>query len=96
MGNVDTVRKVVKGTKAVRGPDSGPGSLMWTTFIGYVLYQSFRIYQYAQLHTKLQQMSSLKQLQQEQKQIIMFRGFLFRLSSENVFGEMVMNHFFQA
>ena len=29
MGNVDTVQKVVKNRKGVRGPDSGPGSPMW-------------------------------------------------------------------
>ena len=47
MGNVDTVRKVVKNVKALHGPDSGPGSLMWYTIFDYIFYNSFRIFQYA-------------------------------------------------
>ena len=38
MGNIDTVRKIVKKRKAVRGPDSGPGSLMISNIIDYALY----------------------------------------------------------
>ena len=36
MGNVDTVRKVVKKTKTTRGPNSGPGSLMWYIIFDYI------------------------------------------------------------
>ena len=45
MGNVDTVQKVVNKTKAIRGPNSGPGSLMWYTVFDYIFYNAFRIYQ---------------------------------------------------
>ena len=38
MGNIDTIRKVVKEQKAKRGPNSGPGSLAWIHLFDYVFY----------------------------------------------------------
>ncbi len=32
MGNMDTVRKVLKKRKVVCGPDSGPVSIMWSLY----------------------------------------------------------------
>ena len=67
MGNVDTVRQVVKNIKAVRGPDSGPGSLMWYTIFDYIFFNSFRIFQYAQLEKKLDRINTFKELQYQRK-----------------------------
>ena len=38
MGNVDTVRNMVKKKNAIRGPNSGPGYLMWYTVFDYIFY----------------------------------------------------------
>ena len=46
MGNVDIVRKVLKKRNAVRGSNSGPGSLIWFELIGYTFYDAFRLYQH--------------------------------------------------
>ena len=62
MGNVDIVRKVLKKRMAVRGPDSGPGSLMWFVMFGYTLYNAFRLYQHGQLESQLDSFQSFKQL----------------------------------
>ena len=93
MGNVDTVRKVVKKTKAIRGPNSGPGSLMWYTVFDYIFYNAFRIYQYARLESKMGEITTVKQLHRE-KQKVTFRSFLFKLSDPDCFGEMVMQKYF--
>jgi hypothetical protein len=53
MGNVDTIRKVLQKDMAVRGPNSGPGSLMWYGLFDYVLYLTFKIFQYKQLEARL-------------------------------------------
>ena len=86
MGNVDTVRKVAKKTKAIRGHNSGPGSLMWYTVFDYIFYNAFRIYQYTRLESKMGEITTVKQLHRE-KQKVTFRSFLFKLSDPDCFGK---------
>ena len=69
IGNVDTVRKIVKRIKAVRGPDSGPGSLMWYNLLDYTFPNGFRVYQYTQLESKLDSFTSFKELQKARQKI---------------------------
>merc|ERR1712157_526820 len=49
MGFVDLPRKVIKSKRAIRGPDSKPGSLMWLNMFGYILFQAWRKYQDSRL-----------------------------------------------
>ena len=79
MCNVDTLRKVIKRAKAVRGPDSGPGSLLWFTLLDYILYQSFRLYQHGHMEGKLETFKSFKQFQKERQRNKSYRSFLFCL-----------------
>jgi len=60
MGNVDTVRKVVKNRKAVRGPDSEPGSLMQFNMFDYTFNNGSRAYQHAMIEKKLDQITTFK------------------------------------
>ena len=69
MGNVDIVRKVLKKRKAVRGPNSGPGSLIWFELVGYTFYDAFRLYQHGQLEQSMQKFSSFKQFQKARQKI---------------------------
>lgn len=41
MGNIDTFCNVLSRAMAKRGPNSGPGSLMWDCLLDYALYQGF-------------------------------------------------------
>ncbi len=93
MGNVDTIRNVLSRAMAVRGPNSGPGSLMWYLLLDYILYQGFRVYQYALLEKKMDHFITFKQLQKA-KQAITFRSYLYHMSSSNSFGEMVLQEYF--
>ena len=79
MGNVDTLRHVIRGARAKRGPDSGPGSLLWFVLIDYVLYQAFRHYQHAQIEGKLDNFYSFKQLHNDRKKIVSYRAYLTKL-----------------
>ena len=47
MGNVDTVRNMLKKCLAIRGNDSGPGSLTWSDLTDYIAFQANCIYQYS-------------------------------------------------
>jgi hypothetical protein len=78
MGHVDVLRKVVRGTKTRRGPDSGPASLMWYTFLDYVLYNGFRLFQYVCMEDQLDGITSYSQMQSLRKSIT-FRNFLYKL-----------------
>ena len=79
MGNVDTLRHVIRGARAKRGPDSGPGSLLWFVLIDYVLYQAFCHYQHAQIEGKLDNFYSFKQLHNDRKKIVSYRAYLTKL-----------------
>jgi hypothetical protein len=63
MGGIDTVRKIAYGTKARRGPNSKPGTLLWTSLIDYCLYNTFRVYQYILLESKLDHFTSHQKFQ---------------------------------
>ena len=78
MGNVDIMRKVLEKRKAVRGPDSSPGSLMWFSLLGYTIYNAFRLYQHAQLERKLTDYKTFKQFQKA-RQLMTYTSFLFKL-----------------
>ena len=78
MGNVDIMRKVLEKRKAVRGPDSSPGSLMWFSLLGYTIYNAFRLYQHAQLERKLKEYKTFKQFQKA-RQLMTYTSFLFKL-----------------
>ena len=93
MGNVDIVRKVLKKRKAVRGPNSGPGSLMWFELIGYLFYDGFRLYQHGQLESKLRKFKSFKQFQKARRAIT-FTSYLFELGNGDGFSEESMSSFF--
>ena len=93
MGNVDIVRKVLKKRMAVRGPDSGPGSLMWFVMFGYTLYNAFRLYQHGHLESQLDSFQSFKQLQKA-RQKITYTKFLFYLKNSDCFCEESMKKFF--
>lgn len=81
MGNVDTLRKIVKGARAIRGPDSGPGSLFWFTLLDYIFYQAFQHYQHGQMESKLDDFKSFKQFQQARKKNKSYRAYLRLLSN---------------
>lgn len=90
MGHVDVLRKVLKFSKAIRGPDSGPGSLMLFTFLDYTLYNAFRSYQYACMEDKLDRFTSYSQLQSERKNTP-FSSFLYLLLNEDLLTSENMN-----
>ena len=95
MGNFDTIHKVVKFEKAVRGADSGPGSLLWYTLLDYVLYNAFCFFQISMMEKKLRCITSFKQLQKLKQKQLKFTAFLFKLCDPGCFGEMMMKKFFR-
>ena len=60
MSIVDIVRKVLKKRNAVRGPNSGPGSLIWFELFGYTLYTGFRLFQHEKLDQTIDEFESFK------------------------------------
>ena len=94
MGNVDTVRKVLKKRKAVRGPDSKPGSLMWLGMFGYLDYNAFRLFQIADMEDMLDKFETFKEVQEWRQENITFTKYLFLTSDENAFNEEVMRRYF--
>ncbi|KAL7459526.1 hypothetical protein ACHAWC_011246 [Mediolabrus comicus] len=92
MGNVDTIRRVVKTARAIRGRDSGPGSLMWSVILDYILYQAFRVHQHGCLEHKVGSFKSFKQFQREKKRNKSYRAFLYQLMSDLTPEE--MSHYF--
>ena len=93
MGNVDIVRKVLRGKRAVRGPDSGHGSLLWMILIRYTLYHAFCLYQHGQLEINLNKFESFKQFQAA-RQKITFTKFLYKLAKGGCFDEKLMEAYF--
>ena len=93
MGKIDTIRNVLSRAMAIRGPNSGPASLIWNVLLEYILYQDFCVYQYAQLENKLDQFTTFKQVQKV-KQTITFGSYLYHMSDSNSFGEMVLQEYF--
>ena len=93
MGNVDVVRKVLRRRRACRGPDSGPGSLIWCVMIGYALYNAFRLHQHVELEVQLDTLVSFKQFQKA-RQKITFTKFLYKLANGGFFDEKHMAGFF--
>merc|ERR1712176_1122886 len=79
MGFVDLPRKVIKSKRAIRGPDSKPGSLMWLNMFGYILFQAWRKYQDSRLIHQLDDIKSFKALQTSRAGIISFNAFLYQL-----------------
>ena len=79
MGFVDLPRKVIKGKRAVRGPDSKPGSLMWLNMFGYILFQAWRKYQDSRLIHRLDEFKSFKELETARSNVISFNSFLYHL-----------------
>ncbi len=94
MGNVDTVRNVVKEQMAKRGPDSGPGSLTWSNLLDYILYQAFRTYQHGQIESKLDTFVSFKQLQEHKFRSSSFSAYLWYLCDRDSFNPSKMQEFF--
>ena len=96
MGGVDTVRKVVKGVKARRGSDCGPGSIFWYTIFDYLLYNAFRIYQFAKLEEKIRNNSigNFRQLLKA-KQRYNFKAYLYSLSNKDFLEVKVFRNIFQ-
>ena len=94
MGNVDTVRKVIRRIKAVRGPDSGPGSLMFLNVLDYTFFNAFRIYQHAQIESKLESFTTFKQLQKARQTISSSPAFLFMLSHPDCLNYERMQRFY--
>ena len=81
MGSIDTVRKIACGTKARRGPNSKPGTLLWTSLIDYCLYNTFRVYQCILLESKLDHFTSHQKFQAA-RQGISYPSFLILLQEE--------------
>ena len=81
MGNVDTVRRIIREATAKRGRNSGPGSLYWFVLLDYILFQAFRHYQHGQMESKLDKFKSFKQYQQERKRISSYQMFLNKLKN---------------
>jgi hypothetical protein len=75
MGGIDTVRKVACGQKVIRGRNSKPGTLLWMTLLDYVLYNAFRVYQYARMENKLDLFKTYRQFSTCRQQLD-FRKFL--------------------
>ena len=94
MGNVDVVRKVLRRRRAWRGPDSGPGSLMWCVLLGYALYDAFRLYQHGQLEGQLDEIVSFKQFQKARQKICTFSKYLYKLANGGCFEEQHLAGFF--
>lgn len=63
MGGIDTVRKVTSGHKAERGPNSKPGSLLWSTLLDYTLYNAFRVFQYSMIESEFDRYSTHQKFQ---------------------------------
>jgi len=91
---VDIVRKVLKKRKAVRGPNSGPGSLIWFELLGYMFYDGFCLYQHGQLEKSLHIFSTFKQFQRARRKVT-FTSFLFQVVHGNCFDETTMQKHFQ-
>ena len=79
IGFVDLPQKVIKGKRAVRGPDSKPGSLMWLNMFGYILFQAWRKYQDSRIIHLLDGFKSFRELETSQANVITFNAFLYRL-----------------
>ena len=93
MGNVDTVQKVVKNRKAVWGPDSGHGSLIWFNMFDYTFYNGLRTYQHAMIEKKLDQITTFKEFKKA-RQKVTFTKFLYQLTNRDIFGDVTMNAVF--
>ncbi|KAL7531815.1 hypothetical protein ACHAWF_003920, partial [Thalassiosira exigua] len=93
MGNVDVVRKVLRQRYAKRGPDSGPGSLMWLELLGYIFYDAFRLEQHSQLEEKMDEFQTFKQFQKARRTFT-FTKFLFNIANGNCFTEDQMMKYF--
>ena len=85
MGNIDNVRKIVKKRRAVRGPDSGPGSLMIFNMFDYALYNGLRNWQHSVLESQVSLFTSFRQFQKA-RQKITYTKFLFKLLEPSGFG----------
>ena len=93
MGFVDTVRKVLKGVRAKRGPNSKPGSLLWDTFFDYQFFNAFRVYQYALLEDQMDTFTSFEQVKKA-RQKITFKQFCFGLCEKDELHADSMSKFF--
>jgi hypothetical protein len=80
MGNVDTVRKVIRDAMPKHGSTCGPGSLLWFVLFDYILYNAFRHYQHGQVESKLDSFESFRQFQHTRTSQTSFRMCLRRLS----------------
>ena len=92
MGNVDAVRRSVREAMAVRGPDSGPGSLLWFSLFDYILVQAHCHYQHAKIETALDRFSSFKQFKMERRRTNSYRSYLRKLL-KSLSPESIEDHF---
>ena len=93
MGNVDIVRKMLKKRIAVRGCDSGPGSLLWLETLGYAMYNGNRLLQHTHLEHRLDAITAFKEFQ-KRRQAFNHTSFLFKIANGDSFGEMVVSEYF--
>ena len=83
MGYVDIMRKVIKSCRAKRGPDSGPGSLMWSVLIDFSIYEAMRLYQYTLIGSKVDMFATYYQLNKARQKSITYAAFIHLLSNED-------------
>ena len=94
MGNIDTIRKVVKEQKAKRGPNSGPGSLAWIHQFDYIFYQAMRVYQHSEIEKQLDRFETFKHLQETKKKACSYSAYLYMLASEDSLNAAHLNNVF--
>ena len=83
MGYVDVLRKVIKSCRAKRGPDSGPGSLLWSVLVDFSLYEGMRLYQYTLLGSRVDNFATYFQLNKARQKTITYSAFIHLLSNED-------------
>jgi hypothetical protein len=84
MGNVDTIRRIVREAMAKREQDSGPGSLLWFDLMDHLLVQYFLRFQHAQLEHSVGDFESFKQFQNKRKRKSLHRVYLMKLQRQIV------------